>query len=124
MKTLDHNDLGCYMHTALRKLCDSTVTSLAYNLIYAAGEEWNYFLKIFHENLPETKDLAELAQYAEALVEKMGPCEEFWPDREVFNEDSLKQKGINKTMYLSLLLTFELFDQDDWKPALAYCIEE
>lgn len=45
------NELGAYLHTALRKVCDSTPTSLAYNVISICDEGWEEFLEVVWRKL-------------------------------------------------------------------------
>lgn len=43
-KPVEFDYLGESIHTALRKLCDSDMTSLLYNVISLCGEGWTDFL--------------------------------------------------------------------------------
>lgn len=46
-------DIGCYIHTALRKGCDSLESTLAYNVIRLADESWIIFIKYCHNIIIE-----------------------------------------------------------------------
>ncbi len=51
------SSLGGYLHTALRKQCDNTITSLAYNLVHiVSGEAWSAYLGLAWAGLQEVDD--------------------------------------------------------------------
>ena len=56
---LEGNDACMLMHTALRKLCDSKITSAAYNLVYLVDVEphkfdpWRFFGQLVADHLNE-----------------------------------------------------------------------
>lgn len=45
----EERDIGSALHTALRKCCDSTPTSILYNLIHAADKEWDLVIGMIWE---------------------------------------------------------------------------
>ena len=122
-------DVGCCIHTALRKACDSRITSIAYNLVHAADVEWEVFLRTLFERCPVKFDGAypeELEAAVTRTVEQMCPMRDFDPtsrqrlprsDKRVC--DSLPE-GFNHSLFIALVLTFNEFDGGEWRAALSY----
>lgn len=44
-KIIPKSDWGEALHTALRKLCDSTATTIAYNAIAVMEESWHHYVE-------------------------------------------------------------------------------
>jgi hypothetical protein len=120
---LDHRDIGCYIHTALRKACDSTPTSLVYNLIHASDGEWSLYLKyltkFLDENKEEMVDQTIGVRYLCAIDTLSDLIGDYYPTNE-----ELKGDGINASLYMSIALGFKLFDDRDWQGALCYIVED
>lgn len=72
-------DLAESLHTAMRKLCDSTVTSLAWNLInsYTNGNNefgrdvWSEYLDFVWEGLPYVSDTITYMQVLKCAGERI-----------------------------------------------------
>ncbi|MCK5617434.1 hypothetical protein KAR91_87030 [Candidatus Pacearchaeota archaeon] len=120
MKRLDVGSLGCSIHTALRKCCDSNTTSLAYNLIHGAGKEWSLFLKLIHSNMSETSDLDKMIVEVKSIINRMDDGD-IWPeDEDLQSRGDNKHQGANECLFWALLLTFKLFNDDEWRGVLYF----
>lgn len=99
-------ELGSYLHTALRKVCDSTPTSLTWNLLNLDGinPSWTKYLDFAHKRLKGEKDLTKLWEHLKAASEDL-------------EMDS--RNAWDTTLYLS----FRMFDQDDWERFSTYLFE-
>lgn len=117
---LTKDDLGCYIHTALRKCCVSTVTSLAYNLVSHSGKGWGLFLhSIFRHLKWDTKE--ELIESFNRRIEEIR--ELGYPIADDFKDfpDHVTEKNINE--FYCLVLCFSLFNRQDTTGALAFLLE-
>ena len=100
----DAHDLGCHLHTALRKVCDNTVTSLAYNLI--ALEEmtgaWRSYLAFAWDRLQDVTDEAGMVEALRNAAEKL--------DFGAHDRNALR-------------CCFKLFEDDDFKTMGAWVLK-
>ena len=112
-------DLGACVHTALRKCCDSTVTSLAYNLVHACDREWDHLLKIMHDEISKVEDPTpgSVADSMLQLFEKLSIFDDRWPYGP--HDPKSKTPG-DANLFQALVLAFRLFDRDEWLGAHAY----
>lgn len=100
MKLVNKNEYGAALHTALRKCCDSTQTSIAYNLISEmVGQEWGEYVSFLgKKGLGKPKTDEDLA----ARVKELSLSEDWWS----YNDRTPWKK--------ILWLTFKLFTDTDW----------
>lgn len=117
MQLPDRQDFGMLIHTALRKVCDSKITSIAYNLIHACDQEWILFLDVLYDNLEKHK-AQNLVNAVREVVRKMQPIEDLDPLCERPERELVKE--IDKNLFTALVLTMNEFDLEDWERALAY----
>lgn len=99
-ETTQRENLGEALHSALRKLCDSKPTSLAWNLIHVLpGEIWGSYLDHVHARL------------------KDAPA-----DRRalVLRKASLDWDYSGTPAKATLHCTFEMFDEIDWTAYAGY----
>jgi hypothetical protein len=101
---IEKDDLGVYLHTALRKACDSEATSLLYNIIHLCGngpkeDGWAAYLDLAWDALQTDPDPVALRRAAEQLE---------W----------------GYTEYNALRLAFEHLDDDDLRGMAAWLFEE
>ena len=94
-------ELGEYLHTALRKLCDSTPTSLMWNLINlnVFDPAWDHYLAAAWKELGKIKKKSEIGG---ALKKAVEPLKDFGGEGQLY---------IHQVMRCG----FELFDDDDWE---------
>ena len=92
------NDLGCDLHTCLRKFCDTKPTSLLYNVIFLADKAWLNYLTIAFEELQG----APVKEVAQKLKE------------------AAQQIPWGETQHNALRLAFEFMTDDDFE-AMASC---
>ena len=94
-------DLGEALHTALRKLCDSTPTSIAWNLIAldVCTAAWEEYLQIVW---PKTRRVKK-----DDLWKQLKVASENWP-------------GCGNHAKAALRCAFRLFSDDDWKQMAGY----
>lgn len=100
---------GEALHTALRKACDSTPTTIAWNLINTLEDPWNDYLAVLKDqllNLYKDKDI-ELWQ-ALKIASLMWDC--------------YKYEGNTRHIAISLKCAFELFEYEDWEGFASYLI--
>jgi hypothetical protein len=130
---VDRECLGEALHTALRKCCDSSPTTLVWNLVHIMNDDiWSRYLD--HVSLE-----LEVADRAQAAQDKGNPTPlECW---EALKSASL---GFNKALENKLFggrghhpdadkidwpsvhclcLSFEFFDDNDWKGFAAFLKE-
>ena len=103
---LDNDDVAIYLHTALRKCCDSDPTTIAYNIIRAMrGGTWMIFVDWCCEKWRED----EVIQFKNIAQEWM---ENFYDyvDRET--RDKLHEG--EWPLLIALSITFRLFEEYDW----------
>ena len=119
---LDLNDVGCYVHTALRTACDSTPASLAYNLIHACDGEWGLFLtkvmKMVEEySWSEGTSFTEKVECSFKELAEKGIMSDYWPSKHELQES-------NEPLFHSLCLAFKLCSAGDWQAIMYYIAEE
>lgn len=125
-KLIPEAELGAALHTALRKACDSTPTSLAYNLVSLIDDSsrlraaWGLYRARAWHHLSgvgvEVVDPVNCLKLAAADLGFHGP-EDVWRE----NRGYIEKAGPALT---ALLITFEGFDDGDWEGFAAYLIEE
>lgn len=101
---MTYNDVGVYLHTALRKHCDSHPTSALYNAIHLSSGGWNALVDELHGRLDNFKREEVKQQLQLILAEPYFP----WLD------DDQKR---STTLYTELLLFYNLssmMDEYDW----------
>jgi len=135
-----HADLGSSIHTALRKACDSKITSVAYNLVGGLTEEWTYVLKRWEriiKGLPDPDwqnytrkeefpdgiwkpevDLATRHGVAVALQRWCDEWSEFAPDAKERDELDRKQHDGFTSMLYALTGVLALCDEGEWEHGL------
>lgn len=102
MNKIPANMIGCSLHTALRKACDSTVTSLAWNYLNFADDAWSTYLKLVKPDWERVKTRTEAL---ELLKESA--------------EDLPNLKTVTSEL-MTLHLIFKLFDEKDWEGFATY----
>jgi hypothetical protein len=100
------DEYGLLMHTALRKLCDSRPTSIAWNIIHLAPATWTSFSDAVAE--AKARDGADVLKVYKAF-EMDGPA---WNR----GGDSLYAVQIFR-------MAFDDFTWDDWNGMAAYLSE-
>lgn len=129
---IDLNDLGRSLHTALRKACDSTPTSLAYNLIDMADAEWIVWLRALWKRLeekhePRHRTRTTQPELIDCIVEQ---CKDWYPTgrgypRKRHGEfENEKMRKMNENLLVSIGLSIRLFDESDLHGFIDYCFEE
>lgn len=124
---IDREDLGANLHTALRKLCDSTPTSLAWNLFYCLPPEiWNAYLDCVFEGAEK----ATQSTLGEAVKQSSIGFRDWMSDPAGDSRFSRKEtytvKATKKTQDTAgswaqtLTCTFKLFDADDWQAYIGF----
>jgi hypothetical protein len=113
---LDGPDVCACMHTALRKCCDSPITSAAYNLIYLIDlpefDPWQFYGGLVAELLGAGEKPVEAAVGAARTLE----------DKYM---SFVREKGGNprRQALLALSCTFECFNEKDWEGFAAFLAE-
>ena len=124
-------DIGYNLHTALRKCCDSSPTSILWNAITVDTEKgiWSSYLAHLRANLIKRYKLIKTEQ---DLVDVMrilsnGDAENHFPGIDVekyelsFDKDEYNWYQHKDIIYNQAMIwhsAFELFDEQDWK---GYC---
>lgn len=129
---IDLNDLGCSLHTALRKACESTATSLAYNLIAMADVEWTVWLRALWRRLEEKHEPRHLTRITQSeLIDCiMKQCKDWYPTgtgypRKRHGEfENEEMRKMEENLLLSIGLAIRLFDDSDLHGFTCYCFEE
>lgn len=107
-------------HTALRKCCDSKPTSLMWNVIHADGTEaWTAWCDHMKKGLAgkEFSGLAMIASTARQLNEDMDP----WILAR--KKDSRERHDWAGGVWV-LKLAGEIMDEEDWKGACSFLIDD
>jgi hypothetical protein len=117
---LDGTDACQLMHTALRKACDSKITSAASNLIHIihiTPEKWNPWRML---GALVAKELNAGKKPAAALEHAIAKLDDTYMDQVVADRDKEKiPDGACSTMY-ALKCTLECFSKDDVKGMASY----
>ncbi len=109
----NESDFAVMVHTALRKACDSTITSIAYNMIHATNGPWGAFVSLVYSQFNWSRP-------EESFAERVDELSEWLPTTNELKEVGHELTGEERSMLIALILTFKLFDGDDWKGACAY----
>jgi hypothetical protein len=99
--TITRDDIGPLVHCALRKVCDSDITTIAY-LVICADESgsWGKLARDMWDVTSGDMDIPTLVDFFDSYVEKPHP------------------------MYRLILTIFEKMSEEDLKLALAFIHEE
>lgn len=104
------DEVGAALHTALRKVCDSTPTSLAWNLIYLCDHAWSAYLRFVADRLVKGEKPFEAAKAAAVDL------------HDVYNRVDhpwlAEPHGGNEQFALSCSL--KLFSEVDWRCFVSY----
>lgn len=136
LEELNHYDIGCSVHTAMRKLCDSPSTSAAYNLVHVLDDRaWTTFCRLVLYALHQGLTFPErLGADGRRLVEAMT----WYGGRELRVGRSWKEMknvlpsaavppfedSTHEVAFESLIHVMLLFDDSDWENALFYLSED
>jgi hypothetical protein len=123
----DGSDVCVAVHTAMRKLCDSKITSAAYNLIHlicaaklkAKHSPWRLFGAVLAEHLNHDPkvDAANIAKRAANSLDDLY-YERIAEPRRKEGKDAYPE-GTRNWLH-ALQCTLQCFDEDDWAAAVAY----
>jgi hypothetical protein len=126
----DAVDLGSPIHTAMRKCCDSTLSSMAHSLVSGLGDEWILFLRAIKKGIDEklivTRSRHEMWEsmrfwLTEAPLGK-GPTDVL--TRDEWQERERKDERF-RSRYYALMLAFRLMaESGDLDGALVYLFDE
>jgi len=114
------NVLGEAMHTAMRKVCDTPLTTVAYLLISGLDMEWEVFVKMVHERLSE-EGCSTSGDAADAMIDWFGS----YPDEQI--RERLQRRGADhRSVYraAALVLLFGAFSRDEWVCVFPYVFYE
>ena len=92
------SEWGMALHTALRKYCDSTPTTIAYNAVKEMQESWRRYLKHIEKAKPDA------ASIKKASLE--------WDAHDVPRHEV--------SLAIILHCAFKLFDDNDWEGYVGY----
>lgn len=93
---IERDILGEYIHTAMRKICDSDASSLAYNVIHLCKEGWTAYLDLVWDELRSKKPLWQCAR------------------------DAARHLDYGSAERNALRLSFALMNQADWESAVSF----
>lgn len=112
----DQYDLGVYLHTALRKCCDSTVTSLAYNLIAmrSMSGPWEEYLSAAW---PLLQGVGTDEEVVRALKRAVGVGLDVWEDDDARERELTRERS-------ALLCCFKLFTTEDFLAMAAWVLKD
>ena len=123
-------DLGAPIHTAMRKCCDSTLSSMAHCLVSGLGDEWVLFLRAIRkgvdDKLIDTRTRPAMAASMKRWLKEAplgkGPSDiltgEEWRALERTDDRA-------RSRYHALELTFRMMaESGDLDGALAYLFDE
>jgi len=99
-------DIGCSLHTALRKCCDSHNTSLAYNAVWCCNKGWRKYTMFI-------KDRFSKVYYRKDIV----------PAMKAANHDSVKAIKPNPETF-TIFLILQLFTENEWEAFASYFLEK
>lgn len=108
---LPWEECGAAMHTALRKVCDSKITSLAYNVVRLVDAGWSAYARLVAAELAAGSQPVAAAKTAAAKLDHLD-------ERQEGNEWLTKEKARSEQM--ALVCTFALFTPIDWECFAAY----
>lgn len=108
---------GTCFHTALRKLCDSKVTSLMYNIVWLCKSPvWASMCEMMEEEF-QGKKFREREDFAKA-------AKHFWTHDDLYSKLQTKldkeYKKMEASEFYSLQIAGELMELEDWVMALDY----
>jgi hypothetical protein len=105
-KIVLREDLGEALQVALRKACDSTPTSLLWNIIYKVDEHtWEKYLDMVYVELQIAEATGTPLKDALRKISK-----EFRRKAYSIRDDKLDGHGITL-----MVISFELFNDSDWE---------
>lgn len=140
-------ELGGRIHTALRKCCDSTNTTIAYNLIHVLNDEWTLWLERMLDALfvkpaiwlydtlqdgepcwtgmtnPDATTRYERIKrwHDQKVYQRFG---DLWPgdgrERDFWAKDRFDKSKPSEELYSVLCGVFSLFDEKEWDACLTY----
>ena len=129
-----YQDLGVLFHTALRKVCDSTITSVAYNLAHGMHEEWSLLMVVVsmairrekgfrvHTDTPEI-----MAAHLRHLMGDIAKYEEWcypWhKGKQVIHSGPETRAWVKESRFLGLALTLRMFTEEDMERMVSFCFE-
>ncbi len=113
----------CYsIHTALRKCCDSTPTSLLWNLIHAfdgrADDAWHFYGELVAHHIADGRSAVDAMKNAAVTLGASARFDvpEGFRDRHA----GLRSSTEGACALTAIRLTFELFSEQDWDGAAGY----
>ncbi len=96
------------LHTALRKACDSTPSSIAWNLICVLeGDAWAKYCEFIEKLVPELYKTLPLDEALKQASKK-------W--------DCYAYSGDTRHITIALHCTFELFEDSDWEGFASFLV--
>ncbi len=136
-------DLGCLAHTALRKRCDSSATSVMYNLVQVGSLEWELYLRCLanlvrpHQDTLTAEGIirtmkqmsdngpVEIARWSMVGAEDRERRDAYDAARKMFAQGS-EEYGAKPRMSLlsAMLCTTDMFDDNDWLGFVSYWYPE
>lgn len=124
-------DLGAPIHTAMRKCCDSTLSSMAHSLVSGLDEEWVLFLRAIRKGIDDklivTTSRSAMAESMKLWLKNdvplcKGPADVL--DRDEWQALERKDDRI-RSRYHALVLTFRLMaESGDLVGALWFLFDE
>ena len=107
-EVLEIEDVGAAVHTALRKLCDSTPTTIAYCIISAMEDGWAYYLRAVRRTL-KADNTHTLSWEPLSVAFQVGDEGTGWDEKDF---RGLKPREVS--LVNALHAVFRLFDECDW----------
>ena len=103
----DKSEWGELLHTALRKCCDSTPTTIAYQAICGMSQGWSHYLA----HLEKT---AKTADSSHPIYEEIKRASLRW--------SYLDAPRCDNEFAIILHCAFELFDDNDWQGYVEFLV--
>lgn len=121
-------DLGAPIHTALRKCCDSTLSSMVHSLVSGLGDEWLLFLRAIHNGITnktiDTSSRGLMAATMGAWLEVTWQLDKVL-DRDEWDALTRKDDGRTRSRFHALCFAFRLLHESgELTGALHFCFDE
>lgn len=110
-------DLGIALHTALRKGCDSSPTSAAWNMInYMDPYMWGLYLELLLEELRkiEKPSIGDLRDLTCDLWDPFGEIDKQWRDDNTLLPAEVHRNRKDRTLITVMGCIFDSFEENDW----------
>lgn len=131
---IEGNDVCVMVHTALRKCCDSPITSAAYNLIHLICgmtfepdefDPWRLYGKVVAESITPTTSDAQLGLLCKHGVERLEEAFRQLEEKRRNSSSSGRESAPSNAREAlnTLVRVFRCFDRNDWDAMASYLQE-